>query len=205
MRGSALPPIYERVAFDIAKKISLGELEERSRLGGRSILAAQYGVSPETVRRAIKQLADMEIVEVQNNVGTVVLSREKAAVYIEKFQAGSNVRSLKRELHSLIDERNRLNDRIVALVDRIVDLNGRFSKSELLSNYEFEIRPGSRLVGKTLGESAFRQLTGGTVVAVRRGEEVTLSPGPQVALHAYDMLVVAGPPEIVERVKQYLE
>ena len=204
MRGSALPPIYERVAFDLAKKISLGELEEQERLGGRSILAAQYGVSPETVRRAVKQLADMEIVEVQDNVGAVVLSRAKAAAYIEKYQEGSNVRSLKRELHNLIEERNRLNEQIVELMDRIIDLNGRFAKSELLSNYEFEIPPDSRLVGKTLGESAFRQHTGGTVVAVRSGKEVTLSPGRQTVFQAHDRLVVAGSPDLVERVKTYL-
>lgn len=204
MRGSSLPPIYERVAFDLAKKISLGELEERERLGGRSLLASQYGVSPETIRRAVKQLADMEIVAVQDNVGAVVLSRERAAGYIEKFQAGSNVRGLKRELHQLIAERNQLNDRIVELMDRILDLNGRFFKSELLSNYEFEIQPHSHLVGKSLGESGFWQNTGGTVVAVRGGETVTLSPGPDVVFHAHDTLVVAGSPDIVERVKTYL-
>ena len=61
MKNNATPPIYSQVAFDIATKIATGELEEGQKFTGRSLMSSQYGVSPETIRRALKQLSDMEM------------------------------------------------------------------------------------------------------------------------------------------------
>ena len=45
---------YARIALDIAQRISRGELKENTRIYGRSIMASEYGVSPETIRRALR-------------------------------------------------------------------------------------------------------------------------------------------------------
>lgn len=204
MKSSSNPPIYEQVAFDIAKKIAAGTIAEKERLSGRSLLAAQYGVSSETIRRAMRCLADAGVVETQDNVGSTVVSQGNAVSYTEKFQLNHNARYLKREMHRLIEQRNRLNDQILELMDRITDLNGRFAESDLLRNYEFTIPSTSSLMGKSVGESGFWQNTGGTIVAIRRGEEILLSPGPHVRFQAEDVLVVAGLPGIVPRVQEFI-
>ena len=47
------------------------------------------------------------------------------------------------------------------------------------------------MAGRSIGELQFRQKTSATIVAVRKGEEILLSPGPQTVLSAGDVLVVA--------------
>lgn len=56
---------YMRVAVSLAERIAAGELREGEKLSGRSKLSPEYNVSPETVRRALRLLADMKVVEVK--------------------------------------------------------------------------------------------------------------------------------------------
>ena len=84
MRQSNTPPVYAQVAFDIAAKIASGELKEGDRFSGRSLMSSRYGVSTETIRRAIGHLSDLGIVSVKNNIGSTVLSQKRAAEYVEQ-------------------------------------------------------------------------------------------------------------------------
>ncbi|MDY0372402.1 MAG: GntR family transcriptional regulator, partial [Sphaerochaetaceae bacterium] len=52
-------PIYARIALDIANRIENGELLEGKRLSGRSLMSSEYGVSPETIRRAFSLLEEL--------------------------------------------------------------------------------------------------------------------------------------------------
>jgi K+/H+ antiporter YhaU regulatory subunit KhtT len=205
MKNNATPPIYSQVAFDIATKIATGELEEGQKFTGRSLMSSQYGVSPETIRRALKQLSDMEIIDVQQNVGAVVISRKNASEYIKKFHVGKTVRELTKKLYGLIEQRNRMDEDIVNLMQQILELNGRFNRSDVLKNYEFEILPDSSLVGKSIKESQFWQNTEGTIVGIRRGEEILLSPGPDIRFEPYDVIVVTGLPDVVEKVMAFIK
>lgn len=185
------PPVYAQVAYDIAAKIAAGELEEGQRFTGRSLMGSRYGVSGETIRRALGQLADLGIIEIHKNVGSVVRSRQRAADYVHQYQAGRDLGRLKDELRELIHRRDLLNRQILETTERIVDLSERFRSSDPLRTYEFRLRAGTAAVGRSIGALEFRQRTGGTIVAVRRGQDVTLSPGPDYVLREDDTLVVA--------------
>lgn len=86
MRVSSPPPIYSRIALDIASKIARGEIREGEKLTGRSLTSSQYRVSPETVRRSFRLLADEGIVHIQRKSGATVLSRALAAEYVERYK-----------------------------------------------------------------------------------------------------------------------
>ncbi|GAA0937193.1 cation:proton antiporter regulatory subunit [Actinocorallia libanotica] len=60
---------------------------------------------------------------------------------------------------------------------------------------QIEVLPGSPYAGRPLGDSRARTLTGASIVAVVRGEEVIASPGPERMLHAGDVLVAIGTAE----------
>lgn len=69
---------YMRVAVSLAERIAAGELREGEKLSGRSKLSPEYNVSPETVRRALRLLADMKVVEVKEQSGVYILSADNA-------------------------------------------------------------------------------------------------------------------------------
>ncbi|WP_396611102.1 cation:proton antiporter regulatory subunit [Haloferax sp. S1W] len=58
-----------------------------------------------------------------------------------------------------------------------------------------EVGDDSEVAGKTLGESNLRQVTGASVIAIEREDEIVTSPGGDSAVEAGDTLVVIGPRE----------
>lgn len=186
--------IYAKVAYDIAARIASGELAEGDRFSGRSLMGSSYQVSQETIRRAMRLLADMGIIEIRQNSGALVASREKAAAYLEKRRMGKDMHALKMELREMMEQRAVLDSRIQKLVSEILDLNDRFEKSNPLRNYEFRLGESSPLLGRTIRECEFRRNTGALIVALKRGKDIFLSPDPDTALEYGDVLVTAGSP-----------
>ena len=68
-------PIYQKIAIDIASKIAAGKYKTGEKIYGRSMLAAHYAVSPETIRRAMFMLQDVGIVAIESGSGSTVLSQ----------------------------------------------------------------------------------------------------------------------------------
>ena len=203
MNGKNKPPVYSQVAFDIATKISIGALGQGAKFSGRSLMSAEYGVSQETIRRALNILSEMGIIEI-TKCGAVVRSKDSAADYIKKFNSESNVATLKHELKKLMEVRAGIDERITQIIDRITDLNERFKHTDPLRNYEFEIGPSSQVVGKTITESGLRNKTGAIIVALRRDDEVILTPSPQEILQPYDILVVTARPDAIGYVREFI-
>ena len=191
MRYSKNMPVYSQVAYDIASQIAKGTLKEGQKFSGRSLMGAQYGVSPETIRRALNLLAGMNIIEIKPNAGATIISLRCAIEYVEQYRADNDLRALKTHLWELVAERDRLNEEIRDIFEKIMDLDERFKNSDQLRTYEFRIKGDSHAAGKTIGELEFRQKTGGTIIAVREDGKLELSPGPSTVLREGDVLVVA--------------
>ena len=62
---------YTRIAISLAERIASGQLKEGEKLSGRSKLSPEYNVSPETIRRTLRLLADMKVVEVKEQSGSM--------------------------------------------------------------------------------------------------------------------------------------
>ncbi|MCB5942832.1 GntR family transcriptional regulator, partial [bacterium 210820-DFI.6.52] len=79
-----------------------GYIAEGTTLHGRSALAGKYNVSPETIRRSVKILEDLKVVESIKGKGIIVLSRNKAESFLKKYQNITNVSSYKSQLSELL-------------------------------------------------------------------------------------------------------
>jgi TrkA domain protein len=87
------------------------------------------------------------------------------------------------------------------IVERFADLTREIPG---LSSGTIDVEPASRFDGKPLGETRCRSLTGASIVAVVRGEEVIASPTPTEVLRAGDSLVVVGTAAGIEGVHRIL-
>ena len=199
MKQTVVPSQYLQIALDIARRIAKGELPEGQRVYGRSVMASEYNVSPETIRRALRLLADMKVVEVKPQSGAVVLSADSARRYIENFEESADVRALRQQLKDLLAEYADLSRRLSDTVTALVKSRDTFAASgEPLPNYEVPVPKDSPLIGRSIGELKFWQSTGGTIVAIRRGQTVILSPGPYAQLYGGDVIVLVGSPAAAE-------
>ena len=118
--GQSSPPSTFRSPWTWPPRIAQGELAEGSRIYGRSVMASEYNVSPETIRRALRLLADMKVVEVKPQSGAVVLSADSARRYIENFAEDAGVHSLRLQLKDLLAESAEVNRRMAETVSALV-------------------------------------------------------------------------------------
>lgn len=199
MKQTVVPSQYLQIALDIARRIAKGELPEGQRVYGRSVMASEYNVSPETIRRALRLLSDMKVVEVKPQSGVVVLSADSARRYIENFEESADVRALRQQLKDLMTEYADLSRRLSDTVTALMKSRETFAAAdEPFPNYEVPVPKDSPLIGRSIGELKFWQSTGGTIVAIRRGQTVILSPGPYAQLYGGDVIVLVGSPAAAE-------
>ncbi len=149
MKNTVVSPNYLRIAQDIAAQIAKGEFEEGTKIYGRSAMASEYNTSPETIRRSMKLLADMKVVEVKPRRGITVLSKDNAERYICNFEEAESVTSLLCQLQEVTKHYNELNEKTLGIVHEIRRSRYSFAgANEPLPNYEMTIPKGSALNGK---------------------------------------------------------
>jgi len=190
---TAASPQYLQIALDIAARIARGELPEGSVVYGRSVMASEYGVSPETIRRSLHLLADMKVVEIKQQTGVRVISADNARRYIANFSESSEVYKLREQLRSLLAEHQALNQRIGDTVTALLRARETFSAAHApLPNYEVPVPADSPVIGKSIGCLNFWQSTGATITGIRRGKNLIVSPGPYAELYGGDVLLIVG-------------
>lgn len=65
--------VYEQVADDVQRKINAGTLKPGAALPNERAMAAEYGTSPMTIRRAVRELRERGLVVTLPNKGSFVL------------------------------------------------------------------------------------------------------------------------------------
>ncbi|WP_244835034.1 TrkA C-terminal domain-containing protein [Clostridium sp. BJN0001] len=197
-------PRYEKIAIDIANKIVAGELSVGDKVYGRSSLASHYNVSPETIRRSMILLKDMDIVEVEKGSGIFIKSVDNCLKFINKFKDISSMNSLKKEMLDLLHEKNNLEKKIQGVVNELVDSSNRFTDNNPFVPFEFKIYNGLDIIGKTISEIKFWQNTGSTIVGIKRNGKLILSPGPYAAFEENDVFIAVGGEESYCRIKNFV-
>lgn len=195
---------YKSIALDIAQRIVSGELPVGSKISGRTLLASQYQVSPETIRKAIGLLKDENIVSVSQGKEIVVISDMPAYDYITKNNYLKSVYSLKQELQQLLIHKKEIDSKFEILLTGIINASDRLQNLKPYHPVEIKVPDNSHVAGKTIGNLQFWQNTGATIVALRRGIQVSISPGPHVILRENDVLVVVGDGHVQERTEHFI-
>jgi K+/H+ antiporter YhaU regulatory subunit KhtT len=201
---STLKPIYQKIAIDITNRIISGDLPIGEKLYGRSSLAGQYNVSPETIRRAITLLSDMDIVKVTKGSGIVVISVDNCLKFIDKFKDIDSMSSLKKDIIDLMEKKKELDKNIENSIDELIDYSSRFKNSNPFIPFEFEIHSQMPIIGKTISETRFWQNTGATIIGIRRNEELELSPGPHTMFQDKDIIVAICDQNSYYKIKSFL-
>lgn len=204
MKSSCSMPIYQQIALDIANQIYTGAIEEGSTIYGRSILAGKYSVSPETIRRSVKILEDLGVVASIKGKGIVIISPNKALSFIKKYEDITNISTYKSTLHNLINTKATLENDIVDTINKIIEYSDRLEVINPLIPIQFKIESRCKYIGKTAAETKFWQNTGATIVAIKRDDNLIISPGPYIEILENDILLVVGDKHIHNSVPVFL-
>ena len=198
-------PQYIRIAYFLASRIAEGDFPICKRLSGRSKLSSEYQVSPETMRRALQILADMKVVEVKGQSGVYVLSTDNARRCAENLEEQLDRREKAAKLRHLLEEHDETGRRILEVCTEVLESETFSTVAEQrLPNYQVRISEDSDKIGRSLASLQFWQATGATIVAIRRGYNTMISPGPHAELYGGDYVIFVGAPDVVDKVKAFL-
>ncbi|MCY6959231.1 TrkA C-terminal domain-containing protein [Clostridium brassicae] len=197
-------PRYVKIAVDVAMRIYKGYIQEGEKLRGRSLLAGEYNVSPETIRKSMKLLEDKGVVEVNKGSGIIVKSIDKAYGFIESFKEKESIGSLRTNMKKLLQDKNDIERKIQDINEKIIDYSYRFGNIDMIKTIEVEITDSASIIGKTIGDSEFWQNTGGTIIGVKRNDDILISPGPYLEFKVGDKILAVGDEDVVDRIKKFL-
>ena len=187
-------PRYQQIALDIATQIVKQQYKVGDRIYARSSLASKYHVSPETARRAICLLADMDIVEAEKGSGVVILSVDNAARYLQQLTGVETMTSLRQSIRQDLDNQLLLAQQLREKMSDLMDRAERFQHLNPFNPFEITVEVGSICEGKTLA----------TVIAISHNGELLISPGPHNRMQAGDIVYFVGDENAPSRVDRFL-
>lgn len=196
-------PQYMRIAVSVAVRIADGQLAEGEKLSGRSKLSSEYQVSPETIRKSVQLLRDMQVVTVKEQSGVYVRSAENAKRYLQMV-GEKKLRQKKQRLRALLAQQEAVARQVSELCGSILDDSVQPEQAaEQLKTFSCRVPQDWPDAGKTLGSLHFWQATGATVVAIARADALTVSPGPYAELRSGDRILFVGDQEAREAVARF--
>ncbi len=157
------------------------------------------------MRRALQILADMKVVEVKGQSGVYVLSTDNARRCAENLEEQLDRREKAAKLRHLLEEHDETGRRILEVCTEVLESETFSTVAEQrLPNYQVRISEDSDKIGRSLASLQFWQATGATIVAIRRGYNTMISPGPHAELYGGDYVIFVGAPDVVDKVKAFL-
>ena len=197
-------PQYMQIAISIARRIANGDIPEGTKVSGRSKLSSEYNVSPETIRKSMRLLSGMRVVDVRLQSGVYALSADNARRYLHNVRAKIDVLSKRQKLKELTEQQERVSRQLAELCRSILDYAlFPVQADDTLPNYVCRVPKNWSGIGKNLSNLHFWQATGATIVAIRRGTSRIVSPGPDAELYGGDEVIFVGTDNAREAVSRF--
>jgi K+/H+ antiporter YhaU regulatory subunit KhtT len=196
--------VHESIAMDLAERIANGEFAVGEKLSGRTLLASHYRVSAETIRKAVAILRVANVVSVSQGKEVLILSAEQAEAFINHQATMQSAYSLRQELDLLLEQKTEINKRFDDIVYQITRYTDRLRNLQPFNPVEVTVKMTSKAIGQSIKQLKFRQRTGATLVAIRRGVEIIVSPEAEAVLQQGDRLVVVGQFDVLEKVDCFI-
>jgi K+/H+ antiporter YhaU regulatory subunit KhtT len=192
---------YQKIALSIAQDIVDGKYAVGEKLSGRSTLASRYKVSSETIRKAMAVLQDVQVVSIKPSSGICIQSALKAKAFLEQYTSAHSIKELRNDLLEWLQRQKQETDAMRSTMRKLLDMTERQEAISPFTPFTFKLLASMNHIGQTSSDLQFWQVTGATIIAILRGDEMLLSPGPYAEFLEGDLLYFIGPKESYERVK----
>lgn len=194
---------YQKIAVAVAQRIANGDYEVGEKLKSRTTIASTFNVSPETARKGLNILADLQILTLKHGSGAIILSKEKAIEFLNQYETSHSVAILKGKIRDNIKAQQQEMEELATLVDDFLLQTRAVSKQYPLAPYEIIVSEDSEHLGKSIGELNVWHQTGATIVAIEHEGKFIVSPGPFSVIEQGDHIFFVGDEDVYARMKTY--
>lgn len=194
---------YQKIAVAVAQRIADGDYVVGEKLKSRTTIASTFNVSPETARKGLNILADLNILTLKHGSGAIVLSKEKAMDFIDQYESIHSIAVIKENIRDNIRQQQKDLNALELLVNDFLMQSQSISKQYPLMTYEIIASKPTEIFGKSIGELNLWQQTGATVVAIKHNGELLKSPGPYAVIEKGDHIYFVGDDDVYSRMKTF--
>lgn len=194
---------YQKIAVSVAQRIVSGEYEVGEKLKSRTTIASTFNVSPETARKGLNILADLNILTLKHGSGAIVLSKEKAIEFINQYESTHSIAVIKEKIRQNIRHQQEGMEELSSLVNDFLMQSQNISKQFPLAPYEIIVNKDTDHFGKSIGVLNLWHQTGATVVAIEHEGQFLISPGPYAVIEKGDHIYFVGDDSVYSRMKNF--
>ena len=185
-------PRYQQVAIEIAERIVDNRYQVGEKIHARSTLATTFGVSPETARKAVNILVDLQIMEVKHGSGVIEASKSKAVNYLEQYRDVQSIEEIKTDLFTSLERQKAELNEFTTIVNQLVSQTVKLNKVNPMLPSELVLTEEAEHLNTSISDLNLWQETSATVIGILHKEELVLSPGPYAFLTAGDTVYFVG-------------
>ncbi len=196
-------PRYQQIAVEIAERIVEGRYQVGEKLHARSTLATTFNTSPETTRKAINVLVDLEIMEVRHGSGAYVISKEKAQKFVDKYQSVLSIKEIQQEIAAGIKRQQEELNQFSKLLQVLTRQTKDVPEISPFVPYQLKLTKNAQHLEKSIVELNVWQVTGATIVAIQTATETLLSPGPYAKVSEGNTLYFVGSELSYQRMQNF--
>jgi K+/H+ antiporter YhaU regulatory subunit KhtT len=196
---------YVDIAIDIAVKIKKRELKEGTKLKGRSLAAAQYNVSAETIRKAFILLADKGIVEVKEKSGVFVISREQAIDFLDTYNKHNKVIGELDYINELLKKKKEIDSKISKSMRVIQNSMNDKNQDFPIEYFSIQIHKEYFCCDKTIKENDFFGHSGATLFGIVNKDKVISYLNPNYIIKEDDILYFSGEKSNLDKVFHFIK
>ena len=196
-------PRYQQIAIALAERIVQNRYHEGEKIHARSTLASNFNVSPETARKAINVLVDLDIMEVRHGSGAYVASRAKAENFLTQYHEVRSIQETKGEILASVKRQQQELENFSTLLDSLVNQTKRIQHTAPFIPYQILLTDKALHLNTSIGELNIWQQTGATIVALQHDERLLLSPGPYAKFEEGETVFFVGDELSVQRVHRF--
>lgn len=196
-------PRYQQIAVAIAERIVENRYQVGQKIHARSTLASNFNVSPETARKAINVLVDLEIMDVRHGSGAYIASKEKAQAFVEQYQDVQSIQEIRQDILNSVERQQQELDNFSDLLNTLVQQTKKVHHMSPFVPFELQLTEQAQHLEKSINELNVWQATGATIIAIQTTEELLLSPGPYAKFSAGNTIYFVGNELVLQRMTNF--
>ncbi|MDK4448797.1 GntR family transcriptional regulator [Enterococcus casseliflavus] len=196
-------PRYQQIAVAIAERIVENRYQVGQKIHARSTLASNFNVSPETARKAINVLVDLEIMDVRHGSGAYIASKEKAQAFVEQYQDVQSIQEIRQDILDSVERQQQELDNFSDLLNMLVQQTKKVHHMSPFVPFELQLTEQAQHLEKSINELNVWQATGATIIAIQTTEELLLSPGPYAKFSAGNTIYFVGNELALQRMTNF--
>lgn len=185
-------PKYQQVALDISERIAEDRYPVGTKLHARSTLANTFSVSPETARKAVNVLVDLEIVESKHGSGVTVASKNKAISFLEQYKNVQSIQQINSDIYQSIDKQRHELNQISTLINNLAIQTKKMHHESIFVPFELNLTEQAHHLNKSVSELNLWHETAATVIGIAHQDNILLSPGPYAKFSVNDTIYFVG-------------